>query len=362
MAASTTPAMVLEAPERLRLHEFARPRVGPDEALLEVELAGICGTDVKTFHGSLPYPTPLIMGHEILGHVAEIGERAAEHWGVQVGDRVGVEGSVPCWACLRCQTGRYRFCQRKQGYGTSTPSTEPPHLWGAYGRLMYLAPGSILHRIAPNVPPGAAVVASNIANGIQWVRNQGGARSGDAVVVQGVGPQGLAAVVVARECGARLVVATGIGRDRERLELARLFGADHAVDVDTQDPVALVRELTNGEMADVVVDVSGSPRGLATSLELAREQGTVVCAGLTGKDTLTPLLFDQVIWKELRLQGVFTKGADAIAEGIRLAEAGKYPLERMLTHTFPLDQAEQAIRALAGEIPGLYPVKAAIAP
>jgi threonine dehydrogenase-like Zn-dependent dehydrogenase len=69
-----------------------------------------------------------------------------------------------------------------------------------------------------------------------------------------------------------------------------------------------------------------------------------------------------VIWKELRLQGVFTKGADAIAEGIRLAESGKYPLERMLTHTFPLDQAEQAIRALAGEIPGLYPVKAAIAP
>jgi alcohol dehydrogenase len=274
-----------------------------------------------------------------------------------------VEGSVPCWACVRCHTGRYRFCRRKRGYGTNTPSTEPPHLWGAYGPLMYLAPGSILHRIADSVPAEAAVLANGVmANGIQWVRNQGGVRYQDVVVVQGAGPQGLAAVVVARECGARLVVATGLARDHERLELARLFGADHTVNVEAQDPGALVRELTDGEMADVAVDVSGSPRALATSLELVREQGTVVCAGLTGKETLTPLLFDQVIWKELRLQGVFTKGSDAVADAIRLIESRKYPLERMLTHTFPLEQAEQAIRAIAGELPGLYPIKAAIAP
>jgi alcohol dehydrogenase len=355
--------MVLEAPEELRMREFPRPTIGPDEALLEVELAGICGTDVKTFHGHLPYPMPVIMGHEILGHIAEIGERAAERWGVQVGDRVSVEGAVPCWACVRCQTGRYRFCKRRHSYGTTTPASEPPYLWGAYGRLMYLAPGSILHHIRHDVAPGAAIVASIIGNGIQWARNQGGVKSGDVAVVQGVGPQGLAAVVTAREAGARAVVATGLGRkDQERLELARRFGADHVVDVEQQDPVALVRELTDGEMADVVVDVSGSPRGLATSLELARVQGTVVCAGLTGKDTVTPLQFDQVVWKELRLQGVFTKGSDAILEGIRLVESGKYPFEEMLTHTFPLDQAEQAIRALAGEVPGVHPVKAAIVP
>lgn len=362
MATATTHSMVLEAPNQLRLREFPRPTIGPDEALLEVELAGICGTDVKTFHGSLPYPTPLIMGHEILGHIAEIGERAAERWDVRVGDRVSVEGAVPCWACERCQTGRYRFCKRRRSYGTTTPSSEPPYLWGAYGRYMYLAPGSILHRIRNDVPPGAAIVASIIGNGVQWARNQGGVRFGDAVVVQGVGPQGLAAVVVAHECGARLVVATGIGRDGARLDMARRFGATHVVNVDEQDPVALVRELTDGDMANVVVDVSGSPRGLATSLELAGLQATVVCGGLTGKDTITPLLFDQVVWKELRLQGVFTKGSDAILEGIRLVESGKYPFEEMVTHTFPLDQAEQAIRALAGEVPGVNPVKAAIAP
>jgi alcohol dehydrogenase len=363
MGTGTTRAMVLERAEELRLTEFPRPAVGDDAALLAVELAGICGTDVKTFHGKLPYPMPLIMGHEILGHVAEIGERAAERWGLRVGDRVAVEGSVPCWSCVRCHTGQYRFCQRKRGYGTDTPSTVPPHLWGAYAPLMYLAPGSIPHRMDPSVPAEAAVLANGVmANGLQWVRNQGGVRYQDVVVVQGVGPQGLACVVVARECGARLIVATGLTRDGERLELARLFGADHVVDVERQDPVAFVRELTNGEMADVVVDVSGSPKAMAASLELARVQGTIVCAGLSGQETLTPLLFDQVIWKELRLQGVFTKGADAVADSIDLIESRKYPLERMLTHKFPLDQAEQAVRAIGGEIPGLYPVKAAIAP
>jgi alcohol dehydrogenase len=181
-------------------------------------------------------------------------------------------------------------------------------------------------------------------------------------VVQGVGPQGLAAVVVAHECGARLVVATGLGRDRPRLDMARRFGADHVVNVEEQDVVALVRELTNGDMADVVVDVSGSPQALVKSVELAGLQGTVVCAGLTGKSTLTPMAMDEVVFKELRLQGAFTKGSDAIAEGIRLVESRKYAFEDMVTHTFPLEQAEQAIRALSGEIPGLNPVKAVIAP
>jgi alcohol dehydrogenase len=362
MSDDSTRSMVLEAPERLRLREFARPAVGPDEALLAVELAGICGTDLKVFRGEHAHALPLILGHEILGHIAEIGERAAERWGVQVGDRVSVEGAVPCWACVRCQTGLYRFCRRRRNYGGATPCTEPPHLWGAFGPLMYLAPGSLVHRIAGDVPAGAAVFAGIMANGIQWARNQGGVRYQHAVVVQGAGPQGLAAVIVARECGARLVLATGLTRDRERLEMARRLGADHVVNVEEQDPVARVRELTDGNMADVVVDVTGSQQALATSVEMAGLQSTVVCAGLTSRPSLTTVPMDQVVHREIRLQGAFTKGSDAIVEGIRLVESRKYPLEELLTHTFPLEDAEQAIRALAGEIPGLYPVKAAIAP
>src|SRR3954467_11202984 len=106
MGTGTTRSMVLERAEELRLNEFPRPDVGDDAALLAVELAGICGTDVKTFHGKLPYPMPLIMGHEISGRGAESGAPAAARWGLRVGDRFAVEGSVPCWSCVRRHTGQ----------------------------------------------------------------------------------------------------------------------------------------------------------------------------------------------------------------------------------------------------------------
>ncbi|MBI4491815.1 MAG: alcohol dehydrogenase catalytic domain-containing protein, partial [Chloroflexi bacterium] len=290
MSTQTVRAMVLREPDRLELQEFDWPRIGPDEGLLEVELAGICGTDVKYFHGKLAIPLPLIMGHEILGRIAEVGERFAERYQLRVGDRVVVEGSVPCWSCLECQTGSYRFCKSRKGYGTTTSSSLPPHLWGAYASLMYLAPGSIVHKVSREVPAEAAVLSSGvIANGIQWGRTMSGLKHQDTVVVQGCGPQGLACALVAHECGADRVIVTGLSRDADRLALAREFGADRTIDVERENPVEVLRDLTGGRMADVVVDVSGSPKAIATSIELVRKQGTMVLGGLTGKDTITSL-------------------------------------------------------------------------
>lgn len=345
------------------MQTFDLPAIGPDEALLEVELAGICGTDWKTFHGKLPYPTPVILGHEILGRLAEVGERLSERTGLRRGSRVTVAGSVPCWSCRLCHRGDYRFCPNKRSYGTSTPSTVPPHLWGAFGRYMYIAPGSILHRVDESVPAEAAVLAQGvIANGYQWVGRLGRVRPGQSVVIQGCGPQGLGCAIAAREHGARLIVVTGLARDGERLALARELGADVTIDVEQEDPLARLRELTNGDLADVVVDVSGSPKAIPRSVQMVRRQGTLVLAGLTGKETVTPMLMDQLVWNEITLQGAYTKGSEAVRDSLALIASRKYPLERMVTHTYPLEQAEQAIRAIGGEVEGLYPIKAAVRP
>ncbi|MBI4491799.1 MAG: zinc-binding dehydrogenase [Chloroflexi bacterium] len=359
----TVRAAVLEAPERLVLREFERPRLGPDDGLLEVELAAICGTDWKTFHGKLDYPLPLILGHEILGRIADMGERFAQRYGLSIGDRVAVEGSLPCWSCLECQTGEYRFCARRRSYGGRAPADVPPYLWGGFAALMYLAPGSLLHPVASDVPAEAAVLVPGVvANGIQWARILGGVKHQDVVVVQGCGPQGLACALVAHECGADRVLITGLSRDADRLALARELGADLAVDVERDHVVEVVGDLTHGRMADVVIDVSGSPRAIATSIELVRKQGTLVLGGLTGKETVTPLKIDALVWNEIKLQGVFTKGTQAIRDAIKLVESRKYPLERMITHRYPLERAEEAIRAIGGETPGVYPIKAAIVP
>lgn len=357
-------AAVLASPEQLELRRFPVPAIGPDEALLRVELAGVCGTDWKYFSGKLTTPYPIILGHEILGEVAEIGSAAAERHQVRRGDRVLVEGSVPCWSCGRCRSGEYRFCQRKRGYGTRTPTTVEPHLWGAMAEYMYLAPGSILHRVPHGVAPGTAIAGALLANGIEWLRDRGNVTIGDTVVIQGCGPQGLAATVIARLSGAGRVLVTGLARDSARLELARALGATEVVVADREDVAERVRQATGGRMADVVLDVSGSAAATAVSVGLVRPLGTVVLAGLAGKDAVAPIRVDQLVWNEIRLQGVYVKGEAAYAKALELIEThdGEYPIDRIVSHVFPLARSEEAIRAAAGQFPDPTFVKAAIAP
>jgi alcohol dehydrogenase len=356
-------AAVLEGPKRMALRELQIPAIGPDEALLRVEMAGVCGTDVKYWSGALAAPYPLILGHEILGSIAAIGERAAARYGVTTGDRVLVEGRVPCWSCRWCRSGDHRFCERRRGYGTRTPITEPPGLWGALAEVMYLAPGSIVHRIPRDVSAETATAAALLANGIEWLLQKGGAAIGDRIVIQGAGPQGLAATVVAAELGAREIIVTGLARDAARLELARALGAHHTIVADETDVVAEVTRLTDGQLADVVLDVTGSPLAIAASIELVRTLGTLVLAGLTGKDAVTSVKIDRLVWNEIRLQGVYVKGEAAYQKAIEFIErAGdRYPLDRIVSHRYPLEEAEAAILAAAGSAPDGF-VKAAVVP
>ncbi len=360
---STVRAAVLEAPEKLVLREFPVPDIGQDDGLLRIEMAGICGTDVKYYTALEPTPYPIILGHEILGTVERIGSRASARYRVKEGDRVLVEGSVPCWTCHYCLSGEYRFCPNKRGYGTQTSSADPPYLWGAFAEFMYLAPGSILHRIEESMPAGRAMAAALIANAIEWLKRKGSVELGDRVLIQGAGPQGLAAIVIARECGAGQVIVTGLARDAARLRLARELGADETLVADQVDVVEAVRELTNGELADVVLEVTGSPSAIAASSQLVRPMGTLVLAGQTGRDTLTSLKLDRIVLKEIRMQGVFIKGQVAYAKALDLVRRDDlpYPIDRIVSHTYSLEDAQSAILAASGEGGDDF-VKAALTP
>ncbi|HVA24896.1 MAG TPA: zinc-binding dehydrogenase [Chloroflexota bacterium] len=354
---------VLEAPERMVLREFDLPEVHEDDALLRVEVAGICHTDVGLYHGTTRYVLPLIMGHEIVGRIARIGALAAQLWGVREGDRVTVESKIRCGFCRACVAGNYKYCSGGLSYGTRASCSRPPHLWGSYGQYMYLAPGTLLYK----VPHGVSAEVANlltvaISNGVQWVVLRGGAKLGDAVVVQGVGSIGLCCVAAAKEAGAGPVIATGLTADRYRLELAREFGADVVVDVQAEDVVERVRDVTGGDMADVVVDVTGNGDAVRKSLELVRPLGTVVSAGVTGDATLTPLPLDTLLYKEIRLQGVFSYDTHAVRRAMTLALRGRYPFDKLVTHRFPLDQAERAVKTAGREIADEAPIKVVILP
>jgi threonine dehydrogenase-like Zn-dependent dehydrogenase len=240
---------------------------------------------------------------------------------------------------------------------------QPPHLFGGFADYLYLAPDVLATKISDALPAEAAVlIGSVMANGFQWAIRRGGVKMGDAVLIQGPGQQGLACAFAARHAGAAKVFITGLARDLPRLELAKKFGAHRTINVAEENVVEVIREETNGEMCDVAVDVSGDPTAIRTALDCLHRQATLVLAGLTGDDTVTPLLLDKLVWGEIRLQGCFITDNDATEAAFRLIEATKFPVQEMVSHIFPLQDTEQCIRAVGGELPEMFPTKALINP
>jgi alcohol dehydrogenase len=345
-----SPCMVLREPGHLAPAEYPVPQLGPDDGLLEIEMAGVCHTDLELFRGSTPAAWPIIPGHELVGRIATVGERAAARWDVKTGDRVAVESIVRCGFCPECIRGRYKHCRDIKVYGTYTSCAQPPHLWGAFSQYTYLAPGAVVHKIPDTLSPElATLLCVAVANGLGWTVTYGGAGIGDIVVVQGVGPIGLSAIAASREAGAAMVVATGRSHDVGRLALALQFGADATVDVDQENARAALLEATGGELADVVLDTTGSPTAIVTSTTLVRPTGTVVNAGLTGWDTSTALQLDTLMRPEIRLQHVFSYDYDAVRRAMSVIGSGRYPFEKLITHRFPISEAAEAIRVVSRE-------------
>ena len=366
MAEEKTRSMVVEMPGKMTMREFALPQIGEEDGLLRVEMAGVCGSDPGMFRGkttALAVRYPLILGHEIVGWIEKIGAKAAARRKLKEGDRVIVETAFGCGHCLPCLAGNYVHCEAQLFYGHTIPCSEPPHLWGAYGQHLYLAPRAMVHRISDSLPPEEAVfICAVLGNAIRWLRMRGGVSIGQTVVIEGPGLQGLAGVIVAKESGAGKIIVTGLGKDERRFVLAREFGATHCLNSERGDPVEAVREITQGAMADVVMDVTGHPDGPRKALDLVRKRGTIVLPGIYGATKEIPLLLDKIVFKEIRIQGVLSQDMTSVLPAIRLAESRKYPLAKMITHRFPLEEAEKAVRLAGGERPEEEAIKVVIIP
>jgi alcohol dehydrogenase len=363
---NTSRAMVLEGPRKMVLRKFSLPEIGPEEGLLRVEMVGVCGSDVGMYKGKAgraPRPFPIIMGHEIFGTIARIGEEASRRHGLKGGDRAIVEYAFGCGKCSYCERGDYIHCESFFTYGSMISCKNPPHLWGAYSEYLYLPPRAMIHKVKNDLLPEIGVlICAVLGNGIRWLQTIGGVKRGDSVVIQGPGQQGLAGVIVAKEAGAEKVIVTGMTKDRARFELAKAFGADEIIDVEKSDPVETVGKMTGGKMADLVMDVTGNPKGAMMAIELVKKRGTLILPGLYGMDKEIPLILDKIVFKEVRVQGVFSHDFRSVIPAIQLAESQKYPLEKMVTHRFALEEAEKAVRVAGGEIKEEDPIKVVITP
>ncbi len=332
---------------------------------MRVEACGICGSDVEQYTGTIAIPLPVIPGHEPLGVIAAIGDRAAKRWGVDVGDRVAVEAPIPCGHCRACLAGRYQVCRGRGGMFAHgyVRLDRAPGLWGGYADYMYLDPCSIVHKVRSDIPASLAVMFNPLGAGFRWAVEIPKTGPGDTVLVLGPGQRGLTSVVAARVAGADRIIVTGLTRDAEKLALAKELGADDVIDVEQEDATRRVKELTNGRGADVVIEVSSyATAPVAESLHHVASGGRIVLAGIKGFKAVPDFISDLAVVKEATIYGAFGVTARSYDAAIRLIESGRVPLERMHTHDFALPDAERAIQMLAGEIPGESSIHSCLLP
>lgn len=349
-------AAVAVGPFSTELQRFPVPAIAPDDALLRVEISGICGTDWEIYgrESRAQRLGPLILGHEIVGRLAAVGERAADRWKVREGDRIALEEFIPCGACPQCLAGHHRLCdatdsrsgERVLRYGI-TPVDVPPALWGGFAEFLYVHPRSIVHRMPEGVPDEVATLFIPLSNGVQWVVKEGGLRIGGRVLIQGPGQHGLGCVLAAREAGAATIVVAGTSRSPERLALAKELGATHTIEADRDDVAAAAREITGGDGVDIAIDLTpGAAEPVEAAIRAVRKRGVVVLAGSKHGRPLERFWHDDVVRKALTVRGVRGHDFDSVEAAIGIIASGRYPLERMCTHRFPLEHADEALRVV----------------
>jgi len=365
MSQEKVKAMVLESARKMVPREFPMPEIGPRDLLLKMEAVGICGSDPKFYRGEMAWfaPYPIILGDEIVGRVAKVGKEAEVKHGVKEGDRLIVNAKIPCGQCEYCFRGLLFFCKVGPTYGVKS-CKDPPHLWGGHSEYLYVPYNALVYKISEEMPTETAVLASVVlGDGIHWVETSGQVKFGDTVVILGPGPQGLASTIMAREMGAGMILVAGLSRDRARMKLAKEFGADYVIDAQKENVVERVTELTDGKLADVVIETAGVPTTVKQMMDLAKPLGTCVHISVTGGIEI-PLVTQKIVFKELRIQGGLGRRMGHVERAIQFAERNvktkKYPLEKMMNYKFPLEKAEEALKVMGFEVEGADPIKVMI--
>lgn len=336
-------AFVVEGPEQYAMRSYPLPEIKDDDALLQIIVSGVDGSDVKYFKGSVPHRRnfPMIGGDEIVGRIARIGPKAVERWGVREGDMVVVEPHLGCGLCEECRRGFSRFCMEKKGYGARFKCDQAPHFLGGFAEYLYLFPHAKVAPIGDLDPEVAVLIPSMLANGMQWVSEVANVRPGESVVILGCGQQGLGCTVAATQSGAALVVVVGLDGDELRFGTAKALGAHRTINASHEHARDIVMELTGGKGVDAAIDVTGAPTAADTAVDLVRTRGRIVLAGLSGRDTT--LALDRLVWREIALLGSYSHSVDSFDAAVRLAKRSEKMLLPLISHRLPLERTAESI-------------------
>jgi threonine dehydrogenase-like Zn-dependent dehydrogenase len=329
-------AVTFQAPGEVRVQEKPDPQpAAPDEALVRVAAAGVCGSDLHILHGRHPVEPGFTLGHEFTGEVLAVGDQVSR---VAPGDRVTGSFVTACGRCFFCVRGQYHHCVEQRIFGHGRISGD---LQGAQAEQVVVPRADMtLRKVPSGLPDEVALFAGDVmSTGVFAVRSAG-LEPGESVVVLGMGPVGLCAVQAARHAGASTILA--VDAVPERLEMARRFGAT-PVHLTEQDPRAEVKSHTEGRGADVGIEAVGSPEALDLAIRLTRRAGRLAVVGVHGKpcEVHMGLLWNKSLTVTTGLANVLAHFDDVLG----LIATGELDPSPLVDRAMPLEAAPAAYDA-----------------
>jgi 2-desacetyl-2-hydroxyethyl bacteriochlorophyllide A dehydrogenase len=312
------------------------PEVRPGQVIIEVRAAGVCGTDISLHNWTesmvrefRPHP-PLVMGHEFAGVVCEVGPGVTSF---KAGDRVTANPIMYCGTCFFCQAGQPSICDNRPQLGLQ--------LNGCFARFVTVRQENV-YRVPPEVSFDTAAMSELLCVSLHAL-DRVPVCPGDTVVVVGAGPMGHLMLLAARAAGASQLVMTGLREDRDRLRVAESLGA-RTILADEQEPAELVRGLTRGLGADVVFECAGQPAGIPQALSLVRKGGRIGVLGQGAADVaFNPAILS---YREITLTGIRSYDAKVWHRSHDVLAGRSLPLETLVTHRLPLEEAVRAIELM----------------
>ena len=310
-----------------------KPAVGHNDILVKIRKTAICGTDIHIYKwdewSQRTIPVPMVVGHEYVGEVAEIG---SEVRGFSVGDRVTGEGHITCGHCRNCRAGRVHLCRNTVGVGVNRP--------GCFAEFLSI-PAYNAFKLPDNVPDSIASIFDPFGNAVHSALSFD--MIGEDVLITGAGPIGIMAVAIARHVGARHVVITDV--NPYRLELARKMGATRAVDTRERDLKSVMAELGMTEGFDVGLEMSGVPSAFQAMLDAMNHGSRIAMLGI--QPAGTGIDWDKVIFKGLTIKGIY--GREMFETWYKMAalvQSG-LDLKPVITHEFPIDDFQKGFDVMA---------------
>ncbi len=308
------------------------PDIGPNDVLIKVRKASICGTDIHIWNwdawSQKTIKVPMVIGHEFMGEIAKLG---AEVTGFQVGDRVSGEGHITCGSCRNCRAGKRHLCRNTVGLGVNRQ--------GCFAEYVAL-PAFNVFRVPKEIPDEIASFFDPLGNAVHTALSFD--LVGEDVLITGAGPIGVMAAAISRHVGARHVVVTDV--NPFRLELARKLGATRAVDVRSQTLGDVMQSLGMTEGFDVGMEMSGNGQAFRDMLSVMNHGGRVAILGIPPNEV--SIDWNQVIFKGLMLKGVYGREMfETWYKMVAMLQSG-LDVAPVVTHRFPAARYAEAFEAM----------------